>query len=191
MLQRLIRQCLVAAFGVAGVVSNANALELTFGVYASERASELVEQFRPLLNVLEKTATTSLGEPVSITIKVAPTYEQGIDDLAQGRVDFARFGPASYIEAKLRQSEIAIIAMETLNGKKTFRGLICVKVDSSLTSIDQLKGKRFAFGSAESTIGRYLAQALLVHNGIHAKDLAGFEFLGRHDKVGAAGSWFV
>lgn len=186
MLFNKIRLLLLFGCWATGFAGNAHALELTFGLYANDKASELVKVFRPLLDILEKSAASDLGEPVVVRMKVTGTYQQAIDDLVQGGVDFARFGPATYIEAKARQDGITIIAMETLKGKKTFRGLICVKEGAGVESIDQLKGKRFAFGAAESTIGRYLAQDLLVRNGIFAKDLASYEFLGRHDKVGAA-----
>ncbi|MEO6708997.1 MAG: PhnD/SsuA/transferrin family substrate-binding protein, partial [Planctomycetota bacterium] len=49
-----------------------------------------------------------------------------------------------------------------------------------------LKGKTFAFGDRNSTIGRYLVQEHLLEAGIHAGDLKRFEYLERHDKVAAA-----
>jgi phosphonate transport system substrate-binding protein len=64
--------------------------------------------------------------------------------------------------------------------------VIAVKQDSPLKTLAELKGKRFAFGDQNSTIGRYLAQAELVKAGVHAADLANFAYLGRHDMVARA-----
>ncbi|MDH3918081.1 MAG: PhnD/SsuA/transferrin family substrate-binding protein, partial [Rhodospirillales bacterium] len=69
---------------------------------------------------------------------------------------------------------------------KTFRGVICVRRDSDITALGQLEGRSFAFGNTRSTLGRYLAQLTLFRSGISAQDLARYEYLGRHDKVGRA-----
>lgn len=159
---------------------------LNFGVYSSDKPTTMIKKFRPVLNAIESGVEKSLGEPVTIRMQVAKTYEQGVEDLVSGKVDFARFGPASYIQAKLLEPRIGIIAMESKKGKKVFQGLICVARDSNIREVSDLKGKRFAFGNERSTIGRYLSQLYLVEHGIHASDLKYYEYLGRHDKVGAA-----
>ena len=161
-------------------------LELLFGVYTSDAATEMVKQFAPAMAALQSALASDLGEPVRISLKVASTYEGGVEDLAKGRVDFARMGPASYVMAKEMNPGIRILAMESKKGKKVFYGVICVHEDSEVQSVEELKGKRFAFGDARSTIGRFLAQELLLENGIDAENLSGFDYLGRHDKVGMA-----
>ncbi len=160
--------------------------ELVFGVYTSDAATEMVKQFSPALGVLEVALGEQLGERVKISLKVASTYAGGVEDLTSGRVDFARMGPASYVMAKELSPGIRILVMESKKGSKTFNGVICVREGSDIESVAQLKGKRFAFGDARSTIGRFLAQELLVENGIRSENLEGFDYLGRHDKVGMA-----
>ncbi len=157
-----------------------------FGVYASDKPTAMVQSFRPLLNDLEALLATRLGEPVSIKIQVSKTYEDGIDDLVEGKVDFARFGPASYVVAKQKNENIRLIAMESHKGKKEFNGIICVKSDSNIKSVKELVGKTFAFGDKTSTIGRYLSQQYLLANGITANKLKSYDYLDRHDKVATA-----
>ncbi len=159
---------------------------LKFGVYTSDKPSTVVRQFRPVLNMLEKNLSAKLNENVTMRMQVAKSYAEGIDDLVAGRVDFSRFGPASYIEAKHKNPQLQLLVAESSGGKKVFNGVICVAGGSDLQTVAQLKGKRFAFGSEKSTIGRYLAQLNLLENGVHAGDLAAYEYLGRHDKVGTA-----
>jgi len=161
-------------------------LELAFGTYTSDKPTTVVDQFRPLLDDLETRLSTKLERPVEIRMQVAPSYEQGIADLVDGRVDIARFGPASYVTAFEANPEIALLAMETRDGRKTFEGIVCVHRDAGIDSIEMLGGRRFAFGSERSTIGRYLAQELLADHGVHASQLESWEYLGRHDRVGAA-----
>ena len=159
---------------------------LNFGVYATDSRADVEKQFRPALAVLEKDLTDRLGETVTINLKISPTYEGGLDDLVKGRVDFTRLGPASYVLGKDREPDLSILAMESKKGAKTFNGIICVALDSDIDSVVQLRGRSFAFGDDQSTIGRYLSQLYLVENGITADKLDRYEYLGRHDKVGIA-----
>lgn len=161
-------------------------IELDFGVYTSDKPSEMVRRFRPLLRDLEARLTETLHEPVRIRIQVAASYEKGIDALLRGEVDFARLGPASYMEVVMRQPAVRILAVEAKKGAKHFNGVICVHRDSPIHTAADLKGKTFAFGDPRSTIGRYLSQQYLLTHGVKASDLADFEYLGRHDRVGYA-----
>ncbi len=161
-------------------------IELVFGTYADDKPSATVRQYRPFLTFLERRMEDLLGEEVTIRLAISKDYDASINDLATGRVDFARFGPASYVHAMERNSEIKIIAMESKNGKKRFQGVIAVHRDSDIQSVKDLVGLSFAFGDELSTIGRYLSQAYLLDEGVHGSDLHGFEYLGRHDLVGEA-----
>jgi phosphonate transport system substrate-binding protein len=175
----LLALCLLSGQSVAET-------KLKFGIYTSDKPSSMVRQFRPVLDSIASSLSRQRGETVTIHIQVAKSYEEGINDLVTGRVDFARFGPVSYILAKQRNPALSLIAAESKNGEKTYNGVICVHEESSLHDILALKGKRFAFGNEHSTIGRYLSQRYLSENGIGASDLAAYDYLGRHDKVGAA-----
>lgn len=159
---------------------------LSFGVYASDKPSAMVKQFRPLLNQLEVKMAARLQEKVKIKLQIASDYEKGINAIANGDVDFSRLGPVSYIKAQKINKGILIAALESKKGTKSFLGVICVHEDSGIRKIGDLKGKSFAFGNQLSTIGRYLAQQFLVEHGISASDLSRFSYLERHDKVGAA-----
>lgn len=161
-------------------------ITLTFGTYAADKPTVTVKKYRPFLSFLEARLADELGEPVIIRMKIAKEYGEGISDLATGAVDFARFGPASYVHVKNADPGIQLITMESKMGQKRFKGVIIVHAKSSITSLEQLKGESFAFGDELSTIGRYLSQAELLDAGISSSDLSSFEFLGRHDLVGEA-----
>lgn len=160
--------------------------QIIFGTYAADKPTETVRKFKPFLTFLETQLTAKLGEPVKIKMKISKEYADSIDQLATGAVDFSRFGPASYVTAKKKNPGTQIIAMESQKGKKTFKGVIAVHTDSSLSSLGELSDLRFAFGDELSTIGRYLAQSELLDVGISSKELGDYEYLGRHDLVGTA-----
>ena len=164
--------------------SSAADVSLRFGIYTSDKPTEMIRKFGTVLRALETSLEDRLKEPVQIDLKVAKTYDQGVADLVYGEVDFSRLGPASYVTAKRGNPGLLLLAMELTNQGKYFYGVICVREDSPIKSIEDLRGKTFAFGDQNSTIGRYLAQQYLAKHGVHAEDLSGYEYLGRHDKVG-------
>ena len=159
---------------------------LTFGTYAADKPTTTVKKYRPFLSYLADRMTEELREPVTIKMKIAKEYQVGIDQLSTGTVDFARFGPASYVHVKGQNPDIQLVAMESKKGEKRFKGVIVVHADSEIESLEDLTGQSFAFGDELSTIGRYLAQAHLLDVGISGEDLQNFEYLGRHDLVGEA-----
>ncbi len=159
---------------------------LTFGTYAADKPSTVVRTFRPILGVLEKRLRARLGKPIKIRTQIYRSYDDAIAALAKGEIDFARFGPASYVNAKAAAPGINILAVEAVKGKKVFYGIICVHEDSDIARLHDLRGRSFAFGAQMSTIGRYLSQHFLMKAGLTAKHLGRIAYLGRHDKVGTA-----
>jgi len=158
---------------------------LTFGVYAHVRSTELLKKFAPIIQYLEASTATQ-GVARRIVMRIFPTYAEAINALADGHVDFARYGPVSYVWAKKKNPAVRLLAMENNHGKKRFNGVIFVPQTSEIQRITQLRNTHVAFGSRMSTTSRYLSQAQLVEAGIMGSDLSGFSYLGRHDKVAFA-----
>lgn len=161
-------------------------LRLEFGVYPSDRATVMYRKFSPILDAIRVPLENQLDREVDIHMTIFENYESGIKALANGDVDFVRFGPSSYILAEKLNPDIKLLAMELRKGLKRFNGLIIAHKESKIKELKDLKGKSFAFGDENSTIGRFLAQSLMVEHGIDADTLASYEFLGRHDKVAVA-----
>ncbi|WP_255547103.1 PhnD/SsuA/transferrin family substrate-binding protein [Moritella sp. 36] len=161
-------------------------INLIFGLYTSDKPTTMVSKFRPFINTLEAQMTHKLKQPVHIKMHISSNYNDGVHALTTGKVDFSRLGPASYITAKNANANLQLLAIEAKKGKKLFYGIIAVQTDSPITKPEQLVGKRFAFGSEQSTIGRYLSQSFLADHHIYATDLAKFDYLDRHDAVGAS-----
>lgn len=170
---------------VAGLMAAPAAAQpqvLRFGSYASERPSEELRKLEPLQKYLEKSLNAQ-GLAVRVDLRIYATYEEGINAIALGDIDFSRLGPVSYVVAKQKTPGLVLLASEAHDGEKRFPAVIVVSKDSPIKSVADLRGKRFAFGDPSSTSGRYLPQAEMVKAGITWKDLAAFEYLGRHDKV--------
>jgi phosphonate transport system substrate-binding protein len=160
-----------------------DALHLSFGVYTSDKPTDMYRAFKPILVYLEGALSESLSKPVQIKLRVFNSYDSARDALVNEEVDFVRFGPSSYILAKEKNPGVQILVIEEQEGQYQFKGVIFTRVDSGINAIKDLKGRSFAFGDPDSTIGRYLSQSFLVGAGIHQKDLWKHEYLERHDRV--------
>lgn len=176
---------LALAFGLFAVPAEAK-VTLVFGAYTSEKPLTMVRKLRPSLNVIAARLGYFLGEDVEIKMEVTKTYVEGIALLTSGRADFMRLGPASYVGAKQTNPALQLLAVENRKGKKENTGVIAVNSASSIANISDLRGGSIAFGNSRSTLGRYVAQQLLMNEGIYARDLSHYEYLERHDRVGQA-----
>ncbi len=166
--------------------TSADDLHLNFGLYSSKKPTEMVKQYRPLIAILETNLSKMLNVPVSIHTQIVKTYQEGIESIVTGTCDFSQIGPAAYVHAKGKSAEVEILAVESARGQKSINGVICVLSNSPVRTIAELKGKTFAFGDQFSTTGRYSSQQFLLEHGIAGRDLAKFDYLERHDRVGAA-----
>lgn len=112
-----------------------------------------------------------------------PSYEALIEGFERGTVDVAIIGAVTYVEARRRASVRAILR-PIRSGRSFYTGAIVVMADSGITTIEQLKGKRFAFVDRFSTAG-YLFPALLFKRaGINpAVDFSEVRFVGGHAQV--------
>ena len=174
-------------FGVKSAVAaneNNDEVTLSIGLQNSSKPSAMVRKYRPIISVLQRKVGQKLGKPVRIRMQIAKSNQKGIEYLANGKVDFALLGAATYVEAKTENPEIQILAIESKNRTKVVNGIIATGLHSSIRTIADLRGQSFAFGDLQSTSGRFMAQQFLLKNGIGAKDLSRYEYLGRHDIVG-------
>ena len=161
-------------------------LRLTFGVYTSEKATEMFKRFAPVIDDMQSLVAKASGRPAIVEMKILKTYEEAYEAFLRGEVDFVRFGPSLYTIAKAKEPGMQLLAAEEDDGQKRSEGVIFVRANSPIRTLADLQQKTFAFGDESSTIGRYLAQAELVKAGITAERLRHFAYLGRHDKVVAA-----
>ncbi|MDP6541870.1 MAG: PhnD/SsuA/transferrin family substrate-binding protein [Phycisphaerales bacterium] len=161
-------------------------LRLDFGVYPSDRATVMYRKMIPVLEAIQDPIEQQLGVRVDIHLTIFADYAHGIRALANGDVDFVRFGPASYILAEEMNENVTLLAKELRKGLARFNGLIITRVDSGIDTVEDLRNRSFAFGDQNSTIGRFLAQSEMIDAGINSENLRSYDFLGRHDLVANA-----
>jgi phosphonate transport system substrate-binding protein len=86
---------------------------------------------------------------------VASEYAGTIEAMKSGKVEFAQFGPASYAAAwDITGGNVEpILAGTDTAGNLGYYSVIAVKLDSPFKTLDDLKGKSFAFADPNSTSG--------------------------------------
>ncbi len=121
--------------------------KLVFGIIPTDSQANITERYSNLVQYLEK----ALGVPIEV--KVATDYAGVITGMQFKHVDFAYFGPKSYVEAAKRANAEAFCLEVLEDGTKGYHGIIITKKNSGLTSMADLKGKVWAFTDPNSTSG--------------------------------------
>jgi methyl-accepting chemotaxis protein len=152
---------------------------LLMGVIPLESPAEMHRKFSPLAEYLGRT----LGRRVELSIAV--DFAQTIRDLAEGSTDLAFLTPTTYIEAH-KACDAVLLVKALRNGVPSMHAVIAVRKDSGLVRLEELKGKRFAFGDKMSTTSYLIPRFMLAEAGIGLQDLKLYAFLGHHDDVAKA-----
>jgi phosphonate transport system substrate-binding protein len=172
---------LAALFVTAnGLLAVAHAETLLLGVHPYLPASEIQARFTPLA---ERFATV-LGKPVEV--RVGTHYEEHIEHIGRDELDIAFMGPVPYVELVRRYGAKPILARLEINGRPVFNGYIVTRQDSPIRTLADLKGRSFAFGDSNSTMGHTVPYYMLLTNGVQLSDLREHRFLGAHHNVALA-----
>jgi len=114
-------------------------------------------------------------------------YDAMIDDFVDGKIDLAWNGPLGYVKIKRRLDEpCQVIAMRDVD--VNFTTCFITRSDSDILTVEDLKGKRFAFASRSSVESGLLAFHFLKETGINPRDdLALFTFSEDRQSSGSTG----
>jgi phosphonate transport system substrate-binding protein len=121
--------------------------KLVFGIIPTDSADNVMERNENLVRYLEK----RLGLPIEV--KTASDYAGVITGMQFKHVDFAYFGPKSYVEAAKRANAEAFVVEINRDGTAGYHGYIITKKGAGLKRIEDLKGKIWAFTDPNSTSG--------------------------------------
>jgi phosphonate transport system substrate-binding protein len=116
----------------------------------------------PIAQLLQ--AATNL----SFRVSVPTAYTPVIEGMGASQVDVGWLSPFAYVLAHDKYN-VQIGLASVRQGSKTYRSQIIVRADSGITTLDQLRGKRFAFVDPASASGYLFPNALLASKGIDYK----------------------
>ena len=150
---------------------------LTFAIHPYLPTIEVVERFMPLVNYLSR----ETGYPIEI--QVSKNYQEHIQKVGRDEFDFAYVGPTPYVILVRQFGRKPLLSRLEVNGSPTFHGYIIVRKDSSILTIADLAGKKFAFVDPNSTMGHKVTRFMMWKEGVDVKDLSGYTFMGTHPNV--------
>lgn len=135
--------------------------ELTLGVITAENEADRIARYKPVREYLER----ELG--VAIKWRTATDYAGIIEGVKAGKIEIARFGPASYAKAWMVTGGKVVPMVGELdkNGNFGYHAVVVVRADSPYQSIDDLKGKKLAFADPNSTSGHQAPRFFMTEAG--------------------------
>jgi phosphonate transport system substrate-binding protein len=136
-----------------------------------------VKEKAPLKAYLEQ----KLGRPVNLII---PTnYNATVEALGNGSLDFAYLGGLTYIKAHARYGVVPLVQRSS---DLQFRSCFITSPQSGIHSLNELKGKTFAFGDINSTSGHLMPYLEIRQAGLDPNTALKYRYTGSHPATAKA-----
>ncbi len=142
-----------------------------------ESPTELLRKFQPLGAYLEQQTGMNV-EFVPVT-----DYAAVVEALSADRVDLAWLGGFTYVQARVKTGNAIPLVQREEDQRFTSE---FITADPAIKSLQDLKGKRFVFGSVSSTSGHLMPRHFLLANSITPEQFfSEVAYSGAHDATAA------
>jgi phosphonate transport system substrate-binding protein len=142
-------------------------------------SGRLVKGMQLLSDELKKeTGLTYTGD-------VPTSYAAVVEAMCADRVDIGWVSPLAYILARQKCGADMTLVSVARQGT-SYRGVVVTRADSLIKTIEDLRGKRFAWVDPGSTSGNLFPRAILQEHGLTPESLGQQLFAGGHDKAALA-----
>jgi phosphonate transport system substrate-binding protein len=152
--------------------------ELRMGVSSAENEAGAIARHEPVVKYLAQ----KLGVPVKI-YRTAD-YAGLVEAMRGDQLEFSRFGPAVYsLGRRVMGDKLQPVLRDVdNNGAEGYYSVVVVKADGPYQTIEDLKGKTFAFADPNSTSGYAFPSFYLKKQGFDPKaHFSGTVFSGSHE----------
>ena len=175
----LISCIMVFALAACGTKQQSQQSEqkvIKMGFVPLKNSEKLIEDVQPVADYLSQ----KMG--VKVEAFTASSYIGVVEGIGSGSVDFGIIPPFSALLAQKQSNAKALLTSKGKDGKPGYHAEIYVRKDSGINTLEDLKGKKFAFVDPSSSSGYIYPGAMLVEAGLNLdKDLT-YQFSGGHDK---------
>ena len=176
MLKRTLALAAGIALSLSATLTQA-ADVLRVSAIPDEAPTELLRKFKPLGAYLEQ----ELGMKVEF-VPVAD-YAAVVEALAADRIDMAWLGGFTFVQARLKTGNAVPLVQREQDAEFTSK---FITSDPAVKSLQDLKGKTFAFGSVSSTSGSLMPRYFMLQDGIKPEDFfSRVAYSGAHDATAA------
>ena len=147
---------------------------IVFGFDLRRSVKEDIRQYIPFLKYL--------GEATGYKFKLRFTPKDAsiVDDLGKGIIQIAAVGADTYITVHKKYGAVILVRGLNKQNEAEYQSVLITAPDSNIHKIEDIKGKKFAFGSLTSTQGHLIPRIVLAQHGITLDDLAKYEWTGSH-----------
>jgi phosphonate transport system substrate-binding protein len=147
-----MKKLLAALLTTAALTGSAVAQEISefrIGILGGENAQDRLTSHECLKTYTEE----ALGVPVKLFTPA--DYDGVIQGLVGGTIDMAWLGASAYAKTYLTDPEAveAVLVKTNLDGSFAYHSIGFARKDSGITSLADMKGKKFGFGDPNSTSG--------------------------------------
>lgn len=182
-----MKKKLIAALAIATAMTSTAAIAQTwqenyktvkFGILSGENERDRIARYTPFEQYLEK----ELG--VEVEIFTAGSYDGVIQAIAADQIEFAFFGSSSYAAAytETNGGVVPILSRIQNDGSTGYFSIVAVRCDSGYETLEDLKGKVFAFADPDSTSGYAVPYFNLSKQGYDPKTyFSAIPFSGSHE----------
>jgi phosphonate transport system substrate-binding protein len=147
------------------------------GLIPNQAPDKIRAQYAPFGEYLGK----ALNQPVELF--VATDYAGVVEAIASDKLDLAYFGGLTYLQAEKRAQLYPIVTeIDRETHTTRYYSAIITQADSPIQKLEDLKGKKFAFGDINSTSGSLYPRIMLDKAGL--SDFTNpnlFVYTGGHD----------
>lgn len=149
---------------------------LIIGLIPEQSLFKQMDRYEPLARYLAHRTG------IEIQLVILSRYGNIISNFQSAKMDGAFFGSFTYALAHVKLGVDVLARPEGLDGASTYHGLIFVRKDSGIGSLEQMQGKRFAFVDKATTAGYLLPLAYFQqHKKNYRTFLREYYFTGTHE----------
>jgi phosphonate transport system substrate-binding protein len=149
--------------------------KVNFGVEPYDAGAKFTGAYKALTAAL----STNLSCPVSLIINTNYTAE--VEAMKAGKIDVGEFGPLGYIFAHQIAHAQPVAVFADKHGKPvTYTAAIWVPKDSTIMTVEELKGHTIAFSDPGSTSGNLMPRYALITHGLNPDKDVTIKFAGGH-----------
>jgi phosphonate transport system substrate-binding protein len=147
---------------------------IRFGFDLRSSPQEDARQYLPFLDYLEQKTG------YRFELRFTPADRDIIDELGKGEVQLAALGATSYLNARKKYGAIILARGLNKQGHAEYQSAIVVGANSSIKRLEDLRGKRIAFGNINSTQGHLIPRIIFAEKGIELEQFASYSYTGTH-----------
>ncbi|EIJ44277.1 phosphate/phosphite/phosphonate ABC transporter, periplasmic binding protein [Beggiatoa alba B18LD] len=129
------------------VIAEETPKKLVLGLIPNESPEILKERYTRFIQHIEQTLN------IPVELQTPASYGNVIAEMQAKKIDFAYYGPKSYIEAAEQANARAFVRLLSVDGSEGYHSFIVTLKESGLKQLSDLKEKRWLYPDPESTSG--------------------------------------